>query len=373
VIVVIPAIPGFPGDLREDSALGTRAIIDYQYRSINRGEHSIYGQLAARGIDAAEYLFVFNLRTYDRLHTTASLREREERTGVSYSAALGDHAEAVGGGKRRPDILAHSPAMLVGRSSSSSLSSAASRHGKVEVGEGNAPAKDTVAADAMRGGSAANIADEHWDDDDEHEKMGFVQEELYVHAKVLIADDEVMVVGSSNINDRSQQGDHDSELAAVVEHAPTVAALRQQLWSEHLGLLPPQPLDAADDPNAQPPGDGPNRVSPDPIVEDALSDELWALWTRQATANTQVYHDLFHVDPDNCIKTWKDYDSFCPQRAEVPAGHIWDPHKYSAQQVKDELAKVRGHLVWMPLDFLRDEHMAAAGLAFNPATKSIYT
>ena len=39
--VVIPAIPSFPGDLREDSALGTRAIIDYQYRSINRGEHSI--------------------------------------------------------------------------------------------------------------------------------------------------------------------------------------------------------------------------------------------------------------------------------------------------------------------------------------------
>ena len=39
--------------------------------------------------------------------TTASLREREERTGVSYSAALGDHAEAVGGGKRRPDVLAH--------------------------------------------------------------------------------------------------------------------------------------------------------------------------------------------------------------------------------------------------------------------------
>jgi len=27
----------------------------------------------------------------------------------------------------------------------------------------------------------------------------------------------------------------------------------------------------------------------------------------------------------------------------------------------------------MPLDFLRDEHMAAVGLAFNPATKSIYT
>jgi hypothetical protein len=164
---------------RPARGLGTRAIIDYQYRSINRGEHSIYGQLAARGIDAAEYLFVFNLRTYDRLHTTAGLREREERAGVSYSAAVGDHAEAVGGGKRRPDILAHSPAMLVGQHngpSLSSLSSAASKPERVEVGDGNAPAKDTVAADAMRDGTAANIADERWDDDEEHEKLGFIQE-----------------------------------------------------------------------------------------------------------------------------------------------------------------------------------------------------
>lgn len=33
IVVVIPAIPGFAGDLQGDDALGTRAIMEFQYRS----------------------------------------------------------------------------------------------------------------------------------------------------------------------------------------------------------------------------------------------------------------------------------------------------------------------------------------------------
>lgn len=51
VIIVIPSIPGFAGDLRQDAAIGTRAIMDYQYKSIHRGEHSIMGQIAKAGVD----------------------------------------------------------------------------------------------------------------------------------------------------------------------------------------------------------------------------------------------------------------------------------------------------------------------------------
>ena len=39
VIVVIPCVPAFAGDLRDDSSLGTRAIMEYQYNSICRGGH----------------------------------------------------------------------------------------------------------------------------------------------------------------------------------------------------------------------------------------------------------------------------------------------------------------------------------------------
>lgn len=31
---MMPSIPGFAGDLRDDAAAGTRAIMDYQYKSI---------------------------------------------------------------------------------------------------------------------------------------------------------------------------------------------------------------------------------------------------------------------------------------------------------------------------------------------------
>lgn len=34
VIIMMPSIPGFAGDLRDDAAAGTRAIMDYQYKSI---------------------------------------------------------------------------------------------------------------------------------------------------------------------------------------------------------------------------------------------------------------------------------------------------------------------------------------------------
>lgn len=51
MIIIIPAIPGFAGDLRDSAATGTRAIMDYQYKSICRGEHSIMGRIAAQGVD----------------------------------------------------------------------------------------------------------------------------------------------------------------------------------------------------------------------------------------------------------------------------------------------------------------------------------
>ena len=43
-----------------------------------------------------------------------------------------------------------------------------------------------------------------------------VTEQIYVHSKLLIADDKMAVIGSANINDRSMLGARDSELAVIV-------------------------------------------------------------------------------------------------------------------------------------------------------------
>jgi phospholipase D1/2 len=44
-----------------------------------------------------------------------------------------------------------------------------------------------------------------------------VSNQIYVHDKLLIADDRVLIIGSANINDRSMLGNRDSELAIRIE------------------------------------------------------------------------------------------------------------------------------------------------------------
>jgi phospholipase D1/2 len=45
----------------------------------------------------------------------------------------------------------------------------------------------------------------------------------------------------------------------------------------------------------------------------------------------------------------------------------------SSKEIKAKLDEIKGHLVWMPLDFLKDAEMAEEGLTLNPWTESIYT
>jgi len=153
-----------------------------------------------------------------------------------------------------------------------------------------------------------------------------------------------------------------------------VATLRRYLWREHLGLLNEQPLDASKDPNAQPPEDAPN----DPhegehyeFVADPLSDQVWDMWTGNATTNTKIFQHLFHADPDDNVKTFEDYDKYLPPKGTKP-GHIYDK-MMPVEDIRQKLDQVKGHLVWYPLDFLKDANMAETGLAVNAWTESVYT
>jgi len=256
-------------------------------------------------------------------------------------------------------------------------------------GDRLADSVDSIAKDAMLG--EPKVSEEIWNKDEpEQERENFVQEELYIHDKVMIVDDRFAICGSANINDRSQLGYHDSEIAIVMEDTNVidsfmdgrpykagrhVASLRRMLWREHLGLLPAQQLEAEKDPNAQHPGDCDNTFHADDkwndFVADPLHDELWDMWTRQATTNTQVFRDLFHADPDDAIKTFDDYGDFLPLSSRQ--GHLRDLDM-SVAQIKKELDKIRGHLVWMPLDFLCNATMAEKGtMSLNAYTESIYT
>ncbi|CAG8894959.1 unnamed protein product [Penicillium egyptiacum] len=394
VIIVIPAIPGFAGDLRDNAALGTRAIMDYQYKSICRGEHSIFGQIEKEGIDPREHVFVFALRAYDRINKTPVLEDLEKQADVTYQDIQRGIAEtimsesvhpAVGkdGDDNEKDYAADQSAK------EETLRKLQNFQDKVEqrkAGDGF-NSKDSVAHCTMLNGG--KVSDETWEGDPEAEKGNFVQEELYVHGKVCIVDDRTIICGSANINDRSQLGSHDSELAIVMEDQDQIdsqmngrpyrasrlaATLRRQLWREHLGLLPAQEYDATGDPNAQPPDVSLNKIDEGPeneFVMDPLSDGVWNTWTSQASGNTETYRMLFRADPDDHIKTFEDYDNFRP-RGTHKEGHLFDPYM-PVKDVREKLDLIKGHLVWLPLDFLRDAEMAEPGLAVNQITESIYT
>merc|ERR1712129_342283 len=63
---------------------------------------------------------------------------------------------------------------------------------------------------------------------------------IYVHSKMAIFDDEYIIVGSANINERSMNGSRDTE-QAVGAYQPhlidkgNVRTFRLSLWAEHCG------------------------------------------------------------------------------------------------------------------------------------------
>lgn len=69
-------------------------------------------------------------------------------------------------------------------------------------------------------------------------------EPIYVHAKILIVDDEILRVGSSNMNNRSMRLDTECDVTIDVTiagnetAAATIAAIRNDLLGEHLGVPP---------------------------------------------------------------------------------------------------------------------------------------
>ncbi|OTB01078.1 hypothetical protein M426DRAFT_323732 [Hypoxylon sp. CI-4A] len=396
VIIVIPAIPGFAGDLRDDAATGTRAIMDYQYKSICRGEHSIFGQIRAQGVKPENHVFVFNLRSYDRLNKTPAIKRQEEISGVKYQEVQRSEAEEIMGEgiHGSADVEGERDEHMGKKEEQKEIDEhTKSKDAKRRFEEARQEGYDTKSASSVAHHAMANtgkLSEEVWEGDAQEEVENWIQEELYIHAKLLIADDRIVICGSSNLNDRSQLGNHDSELSIVMEDTDKIqsimdgqpfeagrhaATLRRYLWREHLGLLPPQPHDASNDPNAQPPGENsPNdpwdRDEGYKFVEDPMSDDVWNMWTTNATTNTEIFRHLFHADPDDHVKTFDDYNTFLPPKG-VKAGHIFDRF-LPPEDIRKKLDEIKGHLVWMPLDYLKDANMAETGLQVNSWTESVY-
>lgn len=122
VVILIPAIPGFAGDLYGNS--GTLAILGAQYYSICRGGHSMFevrrsshrsqaklqyrfadrdrrtpsrAQLIQQaGFNPNDYIEVYNLRSFDRINNDPErIKRMEQRSGVSFQQAQAALARCV--------------------------------------------------------------------------------------------------------------------------------------------------------------------------------------------------------------------------------------------------------------------------------------
>jgi phospholipase D1/2 len=445
IVVMMPAVPAFAGDLKSDGALGTRAIMEFQYNSINRGGHSIIETLRNSGVeDPHRYINFYNLRTYDRINTSAIMGRAEQDSGVRYQEAQREYDERYEGynyerdqgygraddrrgeygrgedygrdedrrgGYGREDGYGRGDEYRRGDDYGRDDDNRGSQYNRYQEAAGRLSDEtgDTVSACYMENGP--DLRNVPWTGSPEDELSAFVSEELYIHSKVLIADDQLVICGSANLNDRSQLGNHDSEIAVIIEDPTPVestmagrpytasafaASLRRQLFRKHLGLLPHQRPYAANRNWTPVTHDAVNEYDwgsrADRLVEDPLSGDFLDLWRSTARRNTEIFSRAFHPVPNDEVRTWEDYDRFFSKHFVIPGepaeqaqegykqgkvdyGHVVrENFPGGVDELKDWLSGIRGTLVEMPLQFLIEvDDLAKNGLALNSLTDELYT
>ncbi|GAA6031278.1 hypothetical protein NBRC10512_003294 [Rhodotorula toruloides] len=420
VVILIPAIPGFAGDLYGNS--GTLAILGAQYYSICRGGHSMFELIQQAGFNPNDYIEVYNLRSFDRINNDPErIKRMEQKSGVSFQQAQAALArvylgpDALKSELEKNKVVKFAVPQEGGETAALDVKAAAQKPNpvvEIPLPHGYDEAWDIVhrfeRADDVReqisdslahhaDHSGGNIATEPWCGDEASERNAFVTEETYIHSKLMIVDDLRVLMGSANINDRSLRGDRDSEIACVYEDYEDMiesrmdgkpfmasrfaASLRRQLYKDHLGLSTPQicppvaqePVTAAMRP-VDVPHEDTTASREDELVMDPLSPETEALLRNTAANNAAIFNEVFHAVPSPDVETWAQarcfYKAFVPQHPIKP-GHVASLD-IPVSEIKSKLSQVRGRIVPMPLNFLKDAKVFETDASVNPVTMAIY-
>ncbi|KXN92484.1 Phospholipase D1 [Leucoagaricus sp. SymC.cos] len=395
VIVLIPEVPGFAGDVKNEGSLKT--IMAAQYRTINRGGHSIYEKIREAGYEPLDYIRFYHLRSYDRINAPLKsyISRIEEASGVKFAEAqIALSRKWIDG-----DMLTSQTTVkiTIPQETTEGLVHSDKTHEEVlefPIPESDEQAEESIkrfedGAKGIRGDEdvsdnvcqhmlddRSGLLDEQWLGTEEEELNSYVTELLYIHSKVMIVDDRRVIMGSANINDRSQKGDGDSEICLVVEDTEMInstmngqsyqvsrfaASLRRKLYREHLGLIKPQIAgrrEAVTEFMRPVPHSNPDETfePEDQLVADPLSEETNRLWKETAHRNREIFSEIFKPVPSNIVRNWKSYDNYVPKNK---TGHV--APGVTLERVKDRLSQVKGALVEAPLDFLIEESDFVSG------------
>ncbi|XP_031210508.1 phospholipase D2 isoform X1 [Mastomys coucha] len=168
-----------------------------------------------------------------------------------------------------------------------------------------------------------------------------ISELIYIHSKMLIADDRTVIIGSANINDRSLLGKRDSELAILIEDTEMESSLmdgveyqagrfalslRKHCFSVILGA----------------------DARPDLDLRDPVCDDFFQLWQETAENNATIYEQIFRCLPSNATRSLRALREYVAVESLATV---------SPSLAQSELAHIQGHLVHFPLKFLEDESL----------------
>uniref|UniRef100_A0A8C7L843 Phospholipase n=1 Tax=Oncorhynchus kisutch TaxID=8019 RepID=A0A8C7L843_ONCKI len=171
-----------------------------------------------------------------------------------------------------------------------------------------------------------------------------VTELVYVHSKMLIADDNTVIIGSANINDRSMLGKRDSEVAVIVEDSETVTAVMdgQEYQAGRYALaLRLECFRCVTILGAH------TDLSID--VSDPLSDHFYKeIWMTTCARNATIYQKVFRCLPSSDVRNILELE-----------GYLAKPglEREDSARAHEELKKIRGFLVQFPLDFLSEQNL----------------
>jgi phosphatidylserine/phosphatidylglycerophosphate/cardiolipin synthase-like enzyme len=172
-----------------------------------------------------------------------------------------------------------------------------------------------------------------------------VTEQCYVHSKVMIVDDAVAIIGSANTNDRSLNGDGDTEIAAVIVDGDTKTSdlgngsnvvtrkfareLRETLWKKFLGesiLTDGLPLKTKGYTQAKegllhPPRI--NSIDHGVKISEPAAPTTYETIQRLANENAAIYEEVFQHVPRNSMSRYDQGLNGLPQagyevKADLP-------------------------------------------------------
>ncbi|CAO3596857.1 unnamed protein product [Absidia cylindrospora] len=394
IIVVIPCAPGFEGDFASTDrrSMPLRSVAHYQYMSICRGGNSVLEKLQQQNIPAGDYIGFYCLRNWGRIKgSSASKMTSPMASGIlldpssptSTDASRKSSMDQANNSMTNNNISMISNGVSTSKKKKSKLRSSVGSLATIRSGGGGGGGGSIGGTNGVdhqqqqfssfqtRQGSRSNSEDKS-----DHVKdcrlEELVTEQVYIHSKLMIVDDKTVICGSANLNDRSQLGNRDSEIAVVIEDTDMVDSkmneqpyqaarfaltLRMHLFKEHLGLLP-ESVDHQDN------GYGEFKYSTleaDNLVMDPLDDAFYRhVWYQTADINTHIYRDVFHCVPDDTVLTFDDHRRFVPDPSRIPPGHIASPWHKNYDDVMAQLCRIQGHLVFFPTQYLSQENMTSS-------------